>query len=333
MSEHGAAVEGLRETWSRYVSDWREDPSLNLGVGTLGEEWGGPALADLIVDELAGPHLASSVDVLELGCGGGKFSLRLAPRCRSLVCTDISAEMIEQTRATVAGHELAGNVTYQRLNGVDFSGIPSNSVDFVFSYDVQLHLQPQNVYSYLLDARRILRAGGVFMLHQVDLTTPGGLRHFLAQYLHGTWKHDLGDVRRRGHVYFMSEDQLRALARAARFSVARIVAGFPGEGHQLWPVTEGRDLIAFLDTRAANRLTDVALDAIRLVQVDGELTVHAIWDDRRAAIQSSHHFEDAGFDWSRVEPIAAAELARFDEVAPLEGWEWPRRGGSTTAGA
>jgi SAM-dependent methyltransferase len=331
MSEPGAAIDGLRDTWSRYVSDWHEDPGLNLGARTLGDEWGGPAFADLVIERLAGPYLGRSVDVLELGCGGGKFSLRLAPRCRSLLCTDISAEMIAQTRATLAANELGANVDFRRLGGTDFDGVAPNSVDFVFSYDVQLHLQPQNVFSYLLDARRILRAGGVFMLHQVDLSTPGGMHHFMAQYLHGTWKCDLGDLRRRGHVFFMSEDQLRALATAAGFSVERIVVGFPEQGHELWPVTQGRDLIAFLGVRDGNRLRDVPLEQVRLVRLAGEDTVHAIWGARRAGIGSAHYFIDAGFEWEQVQEIEREELERFEEVESLEAWEWPRRGAGSDA--
>lgn len=326
MSEPtGAAIDGLRDTWSKYVSDWRDDPGLNLGMRTLGDEWGGPAFADLVIERLAAPYLSREADVLELGCGGGKFSLRLAPRSRSLLCTDISAEMLGQTRATLAAHDLGANVEYRRLDGSGFEGVDGNSIDFVFSYDVQLHLQPQNVFSYLVDARRILRAGGVFMLHQVDLATPGGMHHFMAQYLHGTWKHDLGDLRRRGHVFFMSEDQLRALAAAAGFEVERLVAGFPEQGHELWPVNQGRDLIAFLTVREGNRLRDVPADAVRVVRIAGDETVHAIWDGRRAPIGSAHYFVDAGFRWDQVEAIEPDELARYEEVAPLEAWEWPRR--------
>ena len=102
MSEPGAAIDGLRDTWSRYVSDWHA--TARTSARTLGEEVGRPGVArDLVVEELAGPYLGSSVDVLELGCGGGKFSLRLAARSGSLVCSDISAEMIDQTRADADG--------------------------------------------------------------------------------------------------------------------------------------------------------------------------------------------------------------------------------------
>jgi hypothetical protein len=234
--------------------------------------------------------------------------------------------MIAQTRATLEAHGLDGNVSYRQLNGVDFDGVASNSVDFVFSYDVQLHLQPQNVFSYLLDARRILRAGGVFMLHQINLASPGGMDHFMTQFLHGTWKHDLGDLRRRGHVFFMSEDQLRALAEAAGYTVARIVAGVPPEGSELWRVGSGRDLIAFLDASRGNRLAGVRADDIRLVQVEGDVAVHAVWDGRRAAIPSAFYFNDAGFSWQRVEQISREQLDAIEEVERLEGWEWPRAG-------
>jgi SAM-dependent methyltransferase len=327
-SEPGAAIDGLRDTWSRYVSDWKDDPALNLGYGVLGEEWGGGgAFADEVVAQLAAPYLGDSVDVLELGCGGGKYSLRLAPRCRSLTCTDISAQMIEQTRATLAAQGLDEGVAFRQLNGVDFEGIPSNSVDFVFSYDVQLHLQPQNVFSYLLDARRILRAGGIFMLHQIDLTTAVGMGHFIMQFQHGTWKCDLGDPRRRGHIFFMSEDQLRAIAAAAGFSVERIVKDFPREDE-----AERRDLVAFLDGSTGNRLRDVPVDTVRLVQLEDQNTVYAVWDGHRAAIGSADYFVEAGFDWDRVDRVDAGEMSRLEEVAPLGEWEWPRRAAGDASG-
>lgn len=329
VTERGKAIDGLRDTWSRYVSDWQEDASLRRGAAMLGDEWGGPAFADLVVEELAGPYLRPDADVLELGCGGGKFSQRLAARTRSLVCADISPAMIALTESTLTAGGIGANVTYQLLDGVDFSGIAPNSVDFVFSYDVQLHLQPQNIFSYLVDAKRVLRAGGVFMLHQIDLTSAGGMKHFIGQYVHGTWKHDLDDLRRRGHIFFMSEDQLRAIADAAGFGVERVVH-FPAEGTELWEVAEGRDLIGFLTPR--NRLSDVPLSAVSLLQVEGEDTVYAVWHGQRAEIRSAYHFNDAGFDWQRVQRIGPTRLTEFVEVEALEPWEWPRADVATTPG-
>lgn len=311
------AVDALRETWSTYPAEWKRDADLNLGAATLGEEWGGPAFADLIAGELVAPYLGADVDVLELGCGGGKFSHRLAPRCRSLLCTDISQAMIDHASQTVADHDLGANVDYRVLNGVDFTGVPDDSVDFVFSYDVQLHLQPQNVFSYMLDAKRVLRRNGVFMLHQVNLATEGGMWHFLTQYSGATWQRDFDDPRRRGHIYFMSEDQMWALADEAGMPIERLVVA---EQPVHRAVTGGRDLIGFLRT-PVSRLRDRDPSSIDVVRVAGAATVWAVIDGHRAAFMSQYQFTRAGLSWDRVREITAEELAAIPEAEALHSWE------------
>ncbi len=313
------AVGALRKTWSRYPREWERDAALSLGGETLGEEWGGPEFADLIV-ELVEPYLGADVDVLELGCGGGKFSQRLAPRCRSLLCTDISAEMIKHTRSTLGRRGLDENVDYRVLNGVDFNGVPDESVDFIFSYDVQLHLQPENVFSYMCDARRVLRDNGMFMLHQVNLASDGGMDHFVSQYRFGSWQSDLYDPRRRGFMYFMSGDQMRALADGARLFVERILDDFPVEGSALRHVTRGRDLIGFFKLMPS-RLRNVAPESVRLVRGERDPTVYAVLDGHRVAFASARQLTVAGFRMERVEQLAAGDLAELREADPLAPWE------------
>lgn len=314
--EHGAgAVEALRDTWSAYPAEWKQDQKLSLGYETLGEEWGGPAFADFIVD-LVRPHLGPDVDVLELGCGGGKFSQRLAPLCRSLVCTDISEAMIEHTRESLTAKGLGGNVSYRVLNGRDFQGIPADAVDFIFSYDVLLHVQPQNVFSYLVDARRVLREGGVFMLHQINLASDGGMAHFLSQYDGATWTRAFDDPRRRGHIYFMSGDQMHALANAAGLPVEGIDSD-PGE---FSGVTAGRDLIGFL-RRGTSRLKSADPGTIELVKPRDGHTIYAILHGKRVAIPSAVQFERAGLRWEQVRDVSEAELAEMPDGGSLEPWE------------
>lgn len=308
------AIDALRDSWSLYPGEWKADSTLNLGFTSLGEEWGGPAFADYIV-ELVGPHLGPDVDVLELGCGGGKFSQRLAPKCRSLVCADISPEMIEHTRETLTARGLGVNVGFQVLNGIDFSGVRSESADFIFSYDVLLHLQPQNVFSYLLDARRVLRANGVFMLHQINLASPGGLGHFLDQYNGETWKYGFDDARRRGHIYYMSPEQMQTLAAQAGLAVERITS----DHGEYEGVTGGRDLIGFLRKRSS-RLARSG-EEITLIVGEGSETVFAVIDGERHAFTSAGQFERAGFDWDAVRRLGAEELAATPDAGPLEPWE------------
>jgi 2-polyprenyl-3-methyl-5-hydroxy-6-metoxy-1,4-benzoquinol methylase len=313
------AVEALRATWSRYPGDWERDAALSMGATMLGDEWGGPAFADLVI-ELVAPYVGADVDVLELGCGGGKFSGRLAPRCRSLVCSDISEQMIERTRATLRQRGLDTNVDYRVLNGVDFTGVPDESVDFIFSYDVQLHLQPQNVFSYMRDARRVLRDNGVFMLHQINLASEGGMEHFVNQYHGGAWKLDLYHPRRRGFVYFMSGDQMRALADAARLLTLPILDDFPAKDSALRHVTNGRDLIGFFRLMPS-RLRGVRPDSVRLVRAEGGPTVYAVVNGQRMAFASARQFDLAGFRMEQIEQLPAADMTELPEADPLAPWE------------
>jgi 2-polyprenyl-3-methyl-5-hydroxy-6-metoxy-1,4-benzoquinol methylase len=309
------AVEALRESWSLYPGEWKQDAKLNLGFTTLGEEWGGPAFADYIAD-LVSPYLGPDVDVLELGCGGGKFSQRLAPKCRSLICTDISPQMIEHTKESLSSLGLDANVSYRVLNGAEFDGIPSNSVDFVFSYDVQLHLQAQNVFSYMQDGRRVLRDNGVFMLHQINLASEGGMAHFLGQYSGDTWKRDFADPRRRGHIYFMSEEQMVALATHAALAMERIVAD-DGEFHT---VSWGRDLIGFMRKRPS-RLGVKDPREVPLVKLVHDDVVYAVIDGRRHAFASAAQFERRGFRWEEVREVSEGELASIEDGGALQPWE------------
>jgi SAM-dependent methyltransferase len=312
-------VDALRLAWSRYPQEWKTDPTLSMGAATLGEEWGGSEFADRII-ELVGPYLGPQVDVLELGCGGGKFSRRLAPRCRSLLCGDISAEMIEHTRATLSARGLEQNVHYLVLNGVDFSGVADESADFIFSYDVQLHLPPENVFSYMRDARRVLRDKGVLMLHQVNLASLGGMEHFLKQFFAGSWRLDFHNPGRRGYMHFMSADQMRAIADAARLSVDQIVEGSPSTDPNPAGRAGGRDLIGFFRLMPS-RLRNIAPDSVRLVRAEGEPMIYAVLDGSRVAFASSRQFLAAGFLMERVELLTTAELAQLAEGQPLAPWE------------
>jgi hypothetical protein len=228
--------------------------------------------------------------------------------------------MIEHARSTLSARRLDGNVGYVLLNGVDFSGVPDESADFIFSYDVQVHLPPENVLSYMRDARRVLRDNGVFMLHQVNLASIGGMEHFLGQYFAGSWRLDLHNPRRRGHMYFMSEDQMRALADAARLVVDEIVQDFPSTDSKPTNTVHGRDLIGFFRLMPS-RLRNVVPDSVRLVRAESEPMVYAVLDGSRVAFASSRQFTAAGFLMHRVELLTSAELAQLAEGQPLAPWE------------
>lgn len=117
---------------------------------------------------IAGPDLISAIqsalaedvprgDVVEFACGTGLFTRAYAPRCRSVIATDISKPMMtEASRALGA----LPNVV---VRGADATatGLPGQSADAVVAVNL-LHIVPDPP-AVLHEAHRLLRPGGVFI--------------------------------------------------------------------------------------------------------------------------------------------------------------------------
>jgi hypothetical protein len=144
------------------------------------------------------------------------------------------------------------------------------------------------------------------------------MEHFLKQYFAGSWRLDFHNPRRRGHMYFMSADQMRAIADAARFVVDEIVGEFPST--EQGDMVHGRDLIGFFRL-LPSRLRDIAPGSVRLVRAEGEPAIYAILAGSRVAFASWPQFTAAGFLTQRVELLTSAELAQLAEGEPLSPWE------------
>ncbi|AZI58608.1 class I SAM-dependent methyltransferase [Nakamurella antarctica] len=96
--------------------------------------------------------------VLEIGCGAGRMTARLAQLYGRVIALDVSQEMLD--RAAVAMADL-DNVTYVLGNGSDLAGVDDSSVDVVFSYIVLQHVPTvEGQLSYFRETRRVLKPGG-----------------------------------------------------------------------------------------------------------------------------------------------------------------------------
>lgn len=103
------------------------------------------------------PFLAQDKKVLEIGSGGGVFTKRIFPWAAELTCIDV----VPQTPGAICDK-------YIELDNQDYfcTGVPDNSIDFAFSYNVFCHLSNEAIRQYLTSVNRILAPGGdfVFML-------------------------------------------------------------------------------------------------------------------------------------------------------------------------
>ena len=103
-------------------------------------------------------RIAAEDTVLEIGCGAGRMTRRLAQLAGCVIAADVSGEMLERARANLEGR---GAVRYLELDGDGALPLKTASVDAVFSYITMQHVPTAAAQErYVGEAVRVLRPGG-----------------------------------------------------------------------------------------------------------------------------------------------------------------------------
>jgi SAM-dependent methyltransferase len=111
-----------------------------------------------------------SLRLLEIGCGIGRMTKHLAQIYGEVHGVDVSAEMISLACARFRD---ADNVFFYETNGLDFSALPDDYFDIIFSAYVFQHAPSVDViHANIRDACRALKPGGVFKFQTSGITTP-----------------------------------------------------------------------------------------------------------------------------------------------------------------
>jgi SAM-dependent methyltransferase len=119
------------------------------------------AATDEVVAMLRGERfLGTDRDVLDVGCGIGRFERALAAGVRSVVGIDISPRMIEAARRRCAG---LPNVAFLLCSGRDLAPFADASFDLVLAVDAFPYLVQSGMTlaeTHVSEAARVLRPGG-----------------------------------------------------------------------------------------------------------------------------------------------------------------------------
>ena len=134
---------------NRYASDWNAysatwEDHYGSRYRNLGDEWCDDGTAQRareqqLFAQIAGPRLTPQTRVLEIGPGGGKWTVRLAPVAGHVTVFDVADGMLDRTRRRCEEEGLE-NVSFQLGNGVNLAPLADGSHDVVFSYDVFVHI-------------------------------------------------------------------------------------------------------------------------------------------------------------------------------------------------
>jgi SAM-dependent methyltransferase len=103
-------------------------------------------------------------DVLDLGCGIGRVSAALAPRCRSVLGLDLSPKMVAEARRR---HGAVPRLRFDVTPGTGLSALAAVSLDLVLAVDSFPYLMQAGeavVDRHLVDAARVLRRGGALAI-------------------------------------------------------------------------------------------------------------------------------------------------------------------------
>jgi SAM-dependent methyltransferase len=166
VSSLGNTVAENREVWNDW--DWSQ----------LGEEWTEDA-ADFrgldpqawkqeIIERFLLAHACKGGPTLEIGPGAGRWTESLLEVSGSLHLADISARCLEVCQQRFgSAHELATHLV--EAGSLDF--LDDGSVDFIWSYDVFVHVNPMDTDAYLAEFARVLRPGAKAVIHHADRYT------------------------------------------------------------------------------------------------------------------------------------------------------------------
>lgn len=159
-----AAIGGYKAVWNYYA---RHDAREAIFSGSTEESFEEAGRRDAErISRLAGSHAR----VLNIGCGIGRVEKYLAPHVAEIHAVDISGEMIARARARLEG---LPNVHLREVTPIEFlAAHPEGRFDLVFSLLVLQHLEKEDAFLYLEDARRVLRPGGALFVQFPNLRSP-----------------------------------------------------------------------------------------------------------------------------------------------------------------
>ncbi len=194
--------------WNAYSKTW--DDQYGHQYTCLGDEWNDDNTPDRKRDSFyfsayAERWIKPDMTVLEVGPGGGKWTVRIAPKVKHLIVLDVAEEMLKRTKARCESLGI-NNVEYILGNGKDFQPVADESIDFFFSYDVFVHIALEDTWPYTQEIARVLVPGGCGACHYAINSVPetwNRIEQINDWYRFG--KHTLGQF------YYFSPEMLRRM--------------------------------------------------------------------------------------------------------------------------
>ena len=157
LSSH--TVEENRRIWNEY--DWSKKGE---DFGEWVKEYKGIDPAKWkknLIDGMMLKYIEKHSNILEIGPGAGRWTEFLIKLAKTIVIADISEKCLDICRKRFRP---INNIEYHLIkNNLEF--IEDNSIDYIWSYDVFVHINPTDIEKYIEEFARILVGGGKAIIH------------------------------------------------------------------------------------------------------------------------------------------------------------------------
>jgi SAM-dependent methyltransferase len=202
--EHGAldsVATGSSVMWAIDAERVREA----VPDAAAGASWSG---GESFLESLMG-HVTRGARVVDFGAGAGRFARHVAPLAERLYCVDSSRLLLGEAREVLGEHD---NVTFVQNRGWTVPGVADGTIDLFFSQGVIGHVGPREVVSVALEARRVLRPGGMLLFSAYTFNPSSPSEAVREQFKHGRIH--------AGRPQPYTRDYLASLLALAQYDVA-----------------------------------------------------------------------------------------------------------------
>jgi SAM-dependent methyltransferase len=185
MVSYDSPVEYNKHLWDDYAKYWDKDnipvedeTVTQYSAELLGDEWGRKTDVEEVIADFIYPYVDQSKVVAEIGSGGARVAAKVIENTAELYCFDISREMLKHARKVLGRYPHAH---FELLKKPQFAPNYTEFFDFVYSFDVFVHLDLHTIWKYFQELQKVLKPGGQAFIHTTNLLAPDGWSRFAAQ--------------------------------------------------------------------------------------------------------------------------------------------------------